>query len=124
VSRGYGTYHIEFAREEGCPTILGLALIGRMTLEKLALSFERLLDRLRNVNVTLATVYNRYIAQTQRNDATGKDVNDISASIPVFIDVNAAHADCTRNLHEIDFRKDTNSPRSLGIDLAGHLETV
>jgi hypothetical protein len=55
----------------------------------MALSVERLLDWLGRVNVTLTTINDGYIAQTQRNDAAGKNVNDISAGIPGFIGVSA-----------------------------------
>jgi hypothetical protein len=36
--RERGTYHIKFAREEGCAAVLCLALVGRMILKKLTLS--------------------------------------------------------------------------------------
>jgi len=59
-----GTYHIEFARKEGCATVLCFALVGRMTFKEMALSVERLLDWLGRVNVTLTTIHDGYIAQT------------------------------------------------------------
>lgn len=59
-----GTYHIKFARKEGCTTVLCFALVGRMNLKEMALSVERLLDWLGRVNVTLTTIHDGYIAQT------------------------------------------------------------
>jgi hypothetical protein len=59
-----GTYHIEFARKEGCAAVLSFALIGRMTLKEMALIVECLLDWLRSVNVTLTTIHDGHIAQT------------------------------------------------------------
>lgn len=64
VGQERGTYHVEFARKEGCATVLCFALVSRMTLKEMALSVERLLDWFGRVNVTLTTIHDGYIAQT------------------------------------------------------------
>jgi hypothetical protein len=60
-----------------------------MALEEVAFHTKRLLDWFGRVDVTLATVHNRYIAQAQRNDVAHKDIDDISTSIPEIIEVSS-----------------------------------
>lgn len=71
-----------------------------MALKEMTLSIKRLLDWLRRVDVALTTINNRNIAQAQRNDATSENVNDISASIPMFLGISVIHEQrITRGTH-------------------------
>ena len=55
-----------------------------MPLEELAFSLERIANGLVRLNVTLPTVDDRNVAETKRDDATGKDVDNVSALVPGY----------------------------------------
>ncbi len=54
-----------------------------MGLKELALGLEGDTNGLAVVNVTLSTVDYWNVAQTKGNDTSGKNINDISALVPV-----------------------------------------
>jgi hypothetical protein len=75
-----------------------------MALEEVAFCIERLLDWFRRVDVTLATVHDRDVAQAQRDDPARKDINDISTSIPEILGVSfirgvAEHYRCSHQVN-------------------------
>jgi hypothetical protein len=54
-----------------------------MVLEELTLVVESGGDGLLRVDVTLPTVDDGHIAESQWDDASGKDINDVGALVPV-----------------------------------------
>ena len=76
------TYDVELPREEGRSAVLRLVRIGRVTLKELTFSIQRSSDSLVRLNVPLATVDHRNVSETKRDDTAGKNVNNISTSIP------------------------------------------
>jgi hypothetical protein len=94
-------YHIQFSGEEGCATILGLGTIRRVVLEEFSFVSQSLLDGFARIDIPLSTIDDRNIAQTQGDDASSQDIDDVCSLV-----------------HEVDFGKDTNGSISYSTALA------
>lgn len=75
-------YHVQFPCKERRSAVLRFAFIRRMILKKLALVLKCSSDRLRLINVTLATVDHRYITKAKGNNPPSQNVDDICSLIP------------------------------------------
>lgn len=96
-----------------------------MVFEEILLVLQSCSDGSLLVDVALSSVDDRDITETEGDDATGEDVDDIRALIPVIQRASEAqlargHAD----VHEIDLCQHTDSSCSLRVDFASHLETI
>lgn len=76
------THHVQFPSEERRATELGLGLVRSMVLEELAFVLECDSDGLVRFNIALATVDDWDVAQTEGNNTTGEDINDIGSLVP------------------------------------------
>ena len=54
-----------------------------MRLEEFAFILQSGADGLVGLDIALSTIDHRYVAQTQGNDATSKNINNIGALVPV-----------------------------------------
>lgn len=101
------TYEVEFASKIWCTTIAGLVAICLVGFEKLALVLQGVRDGTLVLNVSLTSVDDGDIAESEGDDSSSKNVDDIGALV-----------------HEVNLGQDTDGPLSLGVNLAGELETV
>jgi len=83
VNRGRETHHIELPSKEWSSAVLRLSFIRRMVLEELTFGLEGDADLLVCFNVSLPSVHDRNVTQSQRNDPSSQNVDDVSASIPI-----------------------------------------
>jgi len=98
---------VELAGEERSTAVLCFAAVAWVVLEEFLFGSESGTDELPLVNVTLTTVDDGNIAEAERNDTTGENVDDIGTSV-----------------HEINFCKHTYSAGSFGVDFTSKLETI
>lgn len=126
VNRGRETHHIELPSKEWGSAILRLPFVRGMVLEELAFGLEGDADLLVCFNVSLPSVHDRNVTQSQRNDPSGQNVDDVSASIPIS---KCQPGGQSRNggksrVHKIDLGQDTDRPRPLRVDLPRQLQPI
>ncbi len=89
-----------------------------MVLEEVSLGFKSNRNGFAVLDITLTTVDDWDVSQTERDDAASKDIDDIRSLVPKQKSntqpVQALHYD----LHQIDLCQHTNCPRPLGVHLA------
>jgi len=91
--------HVELPCEERCTAELGLALVRRVILEIVTLVVERSADGLVSLDISLASVYNRHVAQPQRDDSPSQNINDISSFVPVELSAKTSGVKWMGNIH-------------------------
>ena len=101
------SYHIEFTGKEGGTTVLRLALIRRVVLEKGSFVLQCSTDSLIRLDIPLTTVNNRDVSQSQRDDTTGENVHNIRSLV-----------------HQIHLRQNTDRSLTLWIHFSRHLQTI
>lgn len=78
-----------------------------MVLKEPLLVLQGRCDRLGLVDVSLTSVDDRDVAETEGDDSASENIDNVGSLI-----------------HQVDFCKDTDSPRSLRINFSSHLETI
>ena len=101
------TYQVELAGKVGCTAVGGLVAVCLVVLEEGLLVLECVCDGLLIFDITLPSVHYRNVAQSERNNASSKNVDDVGSLV-----------------HQIDFCQHTDGPLTLRIDLARELQTV
>lgn len=93
-----------------------------MVLEELALGLEGNADLLVCVDVPLPSVHHGNVSQSQRNDPSSQDINNVSSDIPVLKSQVSGQSWRTGGVvHKIDLGQDANRPRSLRVDFSRQL---
>ena len=78
------TDDIQSSSKVGRSAIACFALVARMILEEVLLVLESLRDRSLVVDISLTTIDDGNVTQSQRNDSTSENVDDVSSLIPAF----------------------------------------
>lgn len=97
-----------------------------MVLEEVAFGIERDADLLVCLNVSLSSVHDRNVSQSERNNPSGKNVNNVRSRIPISKSVSLARESGmgTDRVHKINLGQDTNRPRPLRVDFPRQLEPI
>lgn len=77
------TYHIELSSKEWSSAVLRLPFVRSVALKEVPLSFKRDADLLICFDVSLSSVHYWNVTQSQRNDPSSQNVNDVSSRIPI-----------------------------------------
>ena len=78
------THHVQLPGEERGATELGLGLVRSMVLEKFALVLECGGDGLVGFDIALTTVDDWDIPQTEGNNTTCENVDNIGSLVPII----------------------------------------
>lgn len=81
-------------------------------------------DGLIGLNIPLATVDNRNVAKSERDNTACENVDDIGTLVPEIQYQWCAVRKLKGDSHEINLCQDTNRPRSLRIHLSCHLQAI
>ena len=79
------TYQIQLSGQVGSTAIGSLIPISLVVLKEVLLVLQRISNGLLVLDITLTTVNDWDVAQAQRNDAAGKNINDVGPLVPVQI---------------------------------------
>ena len=90
------TNHVKPARQERSTAVSRLALVSWMVFKEVSFRIKHLLDCFQRVDVTLATVHHRNMAQAWRNDAAAR-MSNISTGIPKILGVSVIRGVAERN---------------------------
>ena len=97
-----------------------------MVLEELAFGLEGNTDLLVRFDVSLSSVHHGNVTQSQRNDPSRQDINNVSSDIPIpKMSVRRTKREQRGSrAHKINLGQDTNRPRSLRVDFSRQLQPI
>lgn len=77
------THGVETTSQVRCSTVGSLGAVAGVVLKELLLVLESGGDRPLLVNVTLSTVDDRDVAESERDDATSENIDNVCPLVPV-----------------------------------------
>jgi len=76
------THSVQLPSQEWSSTVLSLVLVALMSLEEDSLVLQRSRDGLLLLDVSLTSVDDGDVSETQRDDSTGENVNNVGSLVP------------------------------------------
>ena len=92
-----------------------------MVLEEIALSIKCNADGFVDFNISLPSVNDWDVAKSQRDNSSRQNIDNIGSLVPVPLFASELDLKERENVHQIDFRQNTNRPRPLWVHFTSHL---